>query len=229
MQPLLASGNSYALWAAALPDRPEADRTQQYRERERRESFLAMAVEEDQATAFAKLDIRVEIREPKSTELKRTTELINRTNQFNQAGNRTNLKEIREWHTDPARHIIVVDASDKFGSMGLICVALLDLSGPELLISTFVLSCRVFGYGIENAVVNAIKCMARSGTSGAARPIRGAYRETPHNEPCRQMYPNNGFTWDGESWVLQQVEPLDDPAWLTITNRLSQLSKVHVT
>jgi FkbH-like protein len=218
-----------ALWAAALPDRPDTDRTQQYREREERANFLAATVEEDQALAFAKLEIRVEIREAKSTELKRATELINRSNQFNLAGSRTNLKEIREWCGDPARRILVVDASDKFGSMGLICAALVDLSGPELLIPTFVLSCRVFGYAIENAVLNAIKRMAQGENGGAARPIRGAYRETAHNEPCRKMYLDNGFTWDGESWVLHQVEPLDDPSWLRITNRLSRQSAVHAT
>jgi hypothetical protein len=83
-----------------------------------------------------------------------------------------------------------------------------------------VLSCRVFGYGIENAVVNAIKHMARDETSGATRPIRGVYRETPHNELCRQLYPDNGFTWDIDSWLLREVQTPKDPSWLRITNRL---------
>ena len=34
------------------------------------------------------------------------------------------------------------------------------------------------------------------------------------------MYPDNGFTWEDDSWVLRQVGPLSDPSWLTITNRL---------
>jgi FkbH-like protein len=210
------------LWAAALPDHPEADRTLQYRQREHRESFLATSTEEDPTATFAKLDIHVEIREPKSSELKRIAELINRTNQFNLAGSRTSLKQIREWHGNPAKRIIVVEASDRFGAMGVVCTTLLDLSGPELLVPAFVLSCRVFGYGIENAVLNAIKQIARDEPSGTGRPIRGAYRETPHNEPCRRMYPNNGFTWENESWVLRDVEPPRDPPWLSVTNRLVQ-------
>jgi FkbH-like protein len=218
-----------ARWAAALPEHPEIDRTEQYRQREQRERFIATTVEEDPATAFAKLDIRVEIREAKATELKRVAELINRTNQFNLAGSRTSLKELRDWHGDRARRIVVVEASDKFGSMGLICTSLLDLSGPALMVPTFVLSCRAFGYGIENAVINAIKSMARNETNGEVRPIRGAYRETPHNEPCRQMYLTNGFNWDGESWVLHQIEPLDNPPWLNITNQLSQSGTPQAT
>ena len=178
-----------------MPDNPETDRTQQYRERDQRESFLATTIEEDPAATFAKLDIRIDIRESKSAELKRALELINRTNQFNLAGSRTSLKEINEWHRNPARRIVVVEASDKFGFMGIVCVVLLDLSGPELLIQTFVLSCRVFGYGIENTVINALKRMVRDERGAVTCLIRGAYRETPNNEPCRRMYPDNGFTW----------------------------------
>ena len=209
-----------ALWASALPDNPETDRTQQYRERDQRENFLATTVEEDQTATFAKLDIRIDIREPKSAELKRAVELINRTNQFNLAGSRTSLKEISEWHRNPVKRIIVVDASDKFGVMGIVCVVLLDLSGQELLIHTFVLSCRVFGYGIENAVVNALKRMVGAESGSAICLIRGVYRETPSNEPCRRMYPENGFTWEDESWVIRQSASVSDPSWLTITNRL---------
>ncbi len=211
-----------ALWAAALPDHPETDRTQQYREREQRESFLTgdEAAAEDPAEAFAKLEIRVEMREAKPAELKRVAELINRTNQFNMAGSRTSLNELREWHAVAGRRIVAVEARDKFGPMGVVSVLLLDLSGPELSIPAFVLSCRVFGYGIEDAVLNAVKRLARAGNGGGAMPIRGAFKETPHNEPCRAVYPRNGFTFDGESWVLAEADSPTDPAWLTVADRL---------
>jgi FkbH-like protein len=211
-----------ALWAAALSDHPEMDRTQQYRQRERRESFLSdgAAAAEDPGVAFSKLEIRVEIREAKAAELKRVAELINRTNQFNLAGSRTSLKELRDWRATPGRRIVVVEARDKFGPMGLICALLLDSSGPALAMPTFVLSCRVFGYGIEDAVLNAVKRLARAGADSGPMPIRGAFKETPHNEPCRAMYPRNGFTFDGESWVLAGVDAPPDPAWLTVADRL---------
>jgi FkbH-like protein len=210
-----------ALWAAALSDHPEADRTQQYRQREQRESFLAgsVAATEDPGLAFSRLEIRVEIREAKAAELRRVVELINRTNQFNLAGSRTSLKELRDWQAAPGRRIIVVDAHDKFGPMGLICTLLLDLNGPEVAIPVFVLSCRVFGYGIEDAVLNAVKRLARAGEGDGAATIRGAFKETPHNEPCRAMYPRNGFSRDGESWILGDADSRRDPAWLTVVDR----------
>jgi FkbH-like protein len=211
-----------AIWAAALPDHPEIDRTQQYRQREQREGFLSggEAAAEDPCLAFSRLEIRVEIREAKAAELKRVAELINRTNQFNLAGSRTSLKELRDWHAAPGRRIVVVDARDKFGPMGVISALLLDLTGPALAIPVFVLSCRVFGYGIEDAVLGAVKRLARAGTGHGAMPIRGAFKETPHNEPCRAMYPKNGFAFDGESWALVDVDSPPDPAWLTVDDRL---------
>jgi FkbH-like protein len=211
-----------ALWAAALSDHPEMDRTQQYRQRERRESFLSggAAAAEDPGAAFSKLEIRVEIREAKAAELKRVAELINRTNQFNLAGSRTTLKELRDWQAAPGRRIVVVDARDKFGPMGLICVLLLDPTGPALAIPVFVLSCRVFGYAIEDAALNAVKRLARAGAGNGPMAIRGAFKETPHNEPCRAMYPKNGFARDGDVWVLAAVDAPPDPAWLTVVNRL---------
>jgi hypothetical protein len=51
-------------------------------------------------------------------------------------------------------------------------------------------------------------------------PIRGAVKETPHNEPCRSVYPRNGFAFDGEAWVLAEPDATADPAWLTVVDRL---------
>lgn len=210
-----------AIWASALSDHPEMDRTQQYRQRERRESLLAesAAVTEDPGLAFSKLEIRVEIREARTAELKRVAELINRTNQFNLAGSRTSLKELRDWQASPERRIVVADARDKFGPMGLISAVLLDLTGPAVTIPVFVLSCRVFGYGVEDALLNAVKRLAQ-GTGGVPKSIEGAYKETPHNEPCRTVYPRNGFTYDGRAWVMTEIDSRPDPSWLTVVDRL---------
>ncbi len=218
----LRTWKQLVVWAAALPDDPETDRTLQYRQRREREGFIAATAEaeEDQTALFAKLEIRVEIRPAKDSELGRVTELINRTNQFNLAGSRTSLKEIREWHASPGKRVVVVDASDKFGPMGLICATLLDLTGHEISIPVFVLSCRVFGYGIEHAVLSAIKRLAHGELGGKNRPIRGAYRETAHNEPCRRMYPESGFSREDGSWVIREVDDREYPGWLAVTDKL---------
>ena len=214
-----ASGSTVHL-GRGIPDHPEADRTLQYRQRERRESFLSAGAAEDPGLAFARLEIRVEIREAKSAELKRVAELIDRTNQFNMAGSRTSLGELKDWQATLGRRIVVAEASDKFGPMGIVSVLLLDLSGPELSIPVFVLSCRVFGCGIEDAILGAVKRLARAGRGDGPLPIRGAFKETPHSLPCRVVYPIQGFTFDGGSWVLTDLDTPAAPAWLTVDDRL---------
>jgi FkbH-like protein len=206
-------------WADGLPDRPEVDRTEQYRQRTRREQFIATR-DEDQAELFARLQIVATIRPARAGDLKRVSELINRTNQFNLAGSRVTPRELRAWHDDPSRRVVVVEAADRFGPMGLIAAVLLDLSGPSLEIAAFVLSCRVFGYGIETAVFNGLARLAGASDAAGVRPIRGMYRETPHNGPCRSFYPDHGFTRDGAAWVLERPQAGADPSWLTVEDQL---------
>lgn len=210
------------IWADALPDNPETDRTKQYREREQRESFLAEAgqPEEDPTAAFARLEIRCTIRDATTAELKRVAELINRTNQFNMTGSRTTLKQVREWVETPGRRVIVAEAGDKFGPMGVVSVLMVDASGPVVEIPAFVLSCRVFGYGIEDAILNALRRRAAAAPAREAKAIRGPFVETPHNAPCRETYPRNGFVHDGTAWVLADPGSPVDPSWLTVTDSL---------
>jgi FkbH-like protein len=210
-----------AAWERMLPKQTEADRTLQYREREAREGFIAALAEEDPSALFANLGIRVTLREAARADLQRVTELINRTNQFNLAGSRTTFGEVGRWHGDPDYRILVVEASDKFGPMGLISVAILQRDGESLRILAFVLSCRVFGYGIEKAVINLAKRLALSEGGDGPLTILGAYKETSHNAPCRTAYPDNGFTWDDSCWSFKGYEIEPDATWLTIDDRVS--------
>ena len=204
-----------------LSSQAEGDRTKLYREREARESFVAQYAEEDQGALFANLGIRVTLREAARPDLQRVTELINRTNQFNLAGSRTTFGEISRWYDDPAHSIVVVEATDKFGQMGLICVSVLRREGEAIHIPIFVLSCRVFGYGIETTVLNAIKRMAMIERGDRPWTLLGVYKETSHNAPCRSMYPDNGFAWEGFSWANRGDEIAADPVWLTVEDRIT--------
>src|SRR5581483_4882622 len=114
-----------ALAADLLPEQDEMDRTRAYKQRAEREEFLedAEAAEAEQRELFRRLDFRVTIRHAEARDLKRVAELINRTNQFNMCGSRTTPGEVRGWHDDSAHTILLVEARDKFGSMGTVSVA----------------------------------------------------------------------------------------------------------
>ena len=213
--------------ANILAESAEGDRTLAYKQKGQRERFLAEAApdsalvemlgvdtssahDQSEAEALKKLKLQLSIRLAERRELKRVSELINRTNQFNTCGSRTSLQEVTRWH-DSERHAIwVAEARDKFGAMGTIAVAVVEETTRGVEIPVFVLSCRVFGYGMENALLNRIKSWRPS------RVIYGHFKETPHNQPCHKVYPENGFTWDGSCWTFRGGEPIADPLWLTV-------------
>ena len=195
----------------------EGDRTRQYQERAARQTFLGTLQQEDPSALFGQMGISVRVRLATKADIPRLEELINRTNQFNLCGSRTTAAELDHWLASGERQILLADASDRFGSMGIVCIAIAHCGPHAIEIPLFVLSCRVFGYGIETAMLRSIQCMAWNAIGGGERlALLGHYRQTEHNEPCRSFYPANGFQVDGIHWRLSAESVLTDPPWLTV-------------
>ncbi len=207
-------------WQRVLPNQVDEDRTKLYRERACREQFVTQLSQnrtdaDDETTAFKALGLSVEIHEAERADLKRVVELINRTNQFNLCGSRTSFRELSEG-LGQDRLIILADARDKFGDMGTVGVLVIERKVGGFEIPIFVLSCRVFGFRIEYTLLNTVKRMVDVGVT-----VRGLYRDTPHNEPCRKVYSEAGFRWDGKFWTGQTFKTMDDPVWLSVTTHIA--------
>jgi FkbH-like protein len=219
---LALDAESEAVWrrlslaADLLPEQDELDRTLAYKQRTQREQFLedAETAAAEQRELFRRLEFRVSIRHPEPRELKRVAELINRTNQFNMCGSRTTLHEVTGWYEGDLHNIFIADARDKFGSMGTVCVAVMRETAGSVEIPIFVLSCRVFGYGVETALLNHVKRSA--GFPGRGKQIVGRYVATAFNEPCRDTYAQNGFAEEADAWVYSGGGVIEDPEWLTV-------------
>jgi FkbH-like protein len=206
-------------WSDALPPNPESDRTKLYHERVKREQFvsglsqMSRAVE-DETAAFTALQLSVSIRQVNRSGLKRAVELINRTNQFNLCGSRTSERQLADGLG--TRHTIVkAEASDKFGSMGVVGIMQVDRHSDRIEIPIFVLSCRAFGFGIEYALLNAVRALAP-----AECPIVGCYKETQFNQICRQFYSASGMRWDGSHWIGRIADLPPAAQWLAIESAL---------
>jgi FkbH-like protein len=206
-----------SLLATVLNESTDGDRTLAYKQREERERFLSEASEStgddlkfDESQALKRLELKLELRFASQKELVRVAELINRTNQFNMNASRTNLPEVIRWHESDCYAIWIAEARDKFGSMGTVSVAVVEKTGRGVEIIVFVLSCRVFGYGMENALLNRIKRWLPNA------PVIGHFKATPHNAPCHRTYPDNGFMMEGSEWVFRGEKSIPDVDWLTI-------------
>ncbi len=204
----------------SLPPNPDEDRTRLYHERAKREQFVGGLSHqsgpiEDETAAFVALELSVRIQQVGRSGLKRAVELINRTNQFNLCGSRTNERELANGMG--TRHTIIkAEAADKFGSMGVVGIMRVDWHSGRIEVPIFVLSCRAFGFGIEYALLNAVRKLA----PGDCRVV-GHYKETPFNQVCRQFYPASGMRWDGSNWIARIAELPPDPSWLTIENTVA--------
>lgn len=198
-----------SVWANIAKNSGEIDRTQMYLERTDRENFTSNNVDTDSLMAQLKLAVR--IHEAHKDELPRVVELINRTNQFNCCDTRTTFREIQNQSQDNKWKIYVADAKDRFGEMGIVSVLVASIGEEIINIDSFVLSCRVFGYGVETAVLKHLIDEHKE------FPIQGRIVETSVNEPCRSVFKDHGFVEEYSNiWLLRPKSEIALKPWLTV-------------
>lgn len=205
------------LWSEALEDDAEMDRTLVYRQRAERNAYTQEepATDTDRAALFESLQLQLTLSHATAGDLKRSAELINRTNQFNLEGSRTSLREVTEWHRSDDHVLLIARTADRFGDMGVTCVAAARCDADEMVLLPFVLSCRVFGYGIEDCVLGYLKQLA---FERGARRVVGRYVQTAQNAPCRDFLANNGFVEREGKWTATLTgEVYTPPSWLKVT------------
>ena len=131
----------------------------------------------------------------------RAAQLINKSNQYNLTTRRRTEKEVAAMLEDPAAIGLGFRLTDRFGDNGLISVVLARsdpaFAEDELLIDTWLMSCRVLGRGVEAA---ALACLAQAARSRRASALVGEYRPSGRNAMVENHYCRLGFN------------PIDAPA-----------------
>jgi len=80
-------------------------------------------------------------------------------------------------------------------------------------IPVFVLSCRVFGYGVETAM---LAQMSRLCMQAGMPKLIGRFRATSQNHPGREMYRDHGFQPSGNDFVWACDTTIADVPWATV-------------
>jgi FkbH-like protein len=121
----------------------------------------------------------------------RITQLINKSNQFNLTTKRYTEAEVARFETDPRVLTLQVRLRDKLGDNGMISVIICRWAEADLLeIDTWLMSCRVLGRRVEEAVLREL--LAHAKRRGASR-LRGLYTPTDRNKLVEQHYAKLGF------------------------------------
>jgi FkbH-like protein len=126
----------------------------------------------------------------------RIAQLIAKSNQFNLTTRRYSESEIAALETDPQVHTLQVRLQDIFGDNGMISVVICRKHESLWEIESWIMSCRVLGRGLEQAVLGLLVEHARS---AGARELRGLYLPTAKNHLVRDHYLKLGFTRTNES------------------------------
>jgi FkbH-like protein len=122
----------------------------------------------------------------------RTAQLINKSNQFNLTTRRYTEADVYDAEHDPRRYTLQVRLADAFGDNGMISVIVCQEAGAETWeIDTWLMSCRVLGRKVEQAVLAEMTAAARR---AGITSLLGIYRPTARNEMVRDHYEKLGFT-----------------------------------
>ena len=136
------------------------------------------------------LGMKICIENVSDSNIIRVTQLFNKTNQMNLTTRRLSESELRVWNLQDNQHLFCMKVEDKFGDYGLTGIVGLKVIEEEMLITDFVLSCRVMGRKVEEAMVHFIVSQAK--VLGAL-VVRAEYFPTPKNRPCLDFWRRSGF------------------------------------
>jgi FkbH-like protein len=128
--------------------------------------------------------------------LERVAQLVSKSNQFNLTTRRHSPAGLMKMRADPNWITLTVSLRDRFGDNGLISVLLARAEGSELVIDTWLMSCRVLKRGVEQFLLNAV-CAAA--LEQGLTSVFGEYMPTPKNGLVKDHYAGLGFERVSES------------------------------
>jgi predicted enzyme involved in methoxymalonyl-ACP biosynthesis len=117
---------------------------------------------------------------------------------MNFSGTRYTREELERLAADPNFDIHVIEVQDRFGSYGIVGIAVMDLTQGTLTDLAF--SCRIQSKKIEHALLAYL--LQRYPT----RPFRARWRKTERNAPAGKVFADLGFIEQGENAGVTLLE-----------------------
>lgn len=136
------------------------------------------------------LNMRGNVRRPKSSEIPRFTQLLNKSNQFNLRTRRYSESEIIGIDKSTQKKCLSVLLQDKFSEYGIIACVILEKQNSECFIESWVMSCRVFKRGVEDLTFKAILRIAKA---WGCNTLKGQYISSKKNSIVANFYDILGF------------------------------------
>lgn len=163
-------------------------KTEQYRIRASSENEKAQFNNQEEYLAALELNVIVSIDKLDSSV--RIAELTQKSNQFNLTTKRYSESDILSFMKNDDRSVFSFVVIDKFGNHGLTGVLIASVNKKEVVIDTFLMSCRVIGRGIEYSIWQAV---AKEALKRGCDTIKASYLSTPKNIQVANFFDTLGL------------------------------------
>jgi FkbH-like protein len=167
----------------------DRERSGQYQGNQLREQLRASTT--DLPSYLRSLDMRLIWRRFDKVGLSRIVQLMNKTNQFNLTTRRYTEADVLAVMGDERAFGLQLRLLDRFGDNGVIGIVIGRMQADDLVMDSWLMSCRVLGRQVEAATLNVVAAEARR--LGAKRLV-GEYVPSPKNAIVREHYEKLGFT-----------------------------------
>ncbi len=188
-------------------------RAQSYASERQRRELQASATSSDDW--LAQLGVQVKLTPLGDSDLARTAQLLNKTNQMNLRTRRLSEAELLEWTRSGSRSLLVCRVADRFSDFGLTGIISVDVRDGVGHVEDFVLSCRVMTRRVEETLLRAATLeAARLG----ARELVAEFIPTPRNAPMLSFMQGSGMaSADGQRFTRSTDDVPPPPAGLEIS------------
>jgi FkbH-like protein len=153
----------------------------------------------------------------------RVVQLFNKTNQMNMSSRRLTKDDLLSWIRLPCNRLKVFYVHDKFGDSGLVGVLGFTLAEDRrMIITDFILSCRVIGRKIEETIFYAASKIAEE--QGYSK-IVARYIPTDRNKPCEEFLNRLNGEREGNEFSFYMKNKVSLPEGILLS--LSAVGEVY--
>ncbi len=179
-------------------------------EKERSENKIEFS---DIESWLKSIDIKVKCEGLNENNFQRVLQLLNKTNQMNLSTHRYSEFDLKEIIDNSVREFFAFSVKDNFGDAGLTGIIGIRQDNDVLILTDFVLSCRVIGRKVEETMLSVVIDLA---VKKGCQSVEANFIQTEKNKPCLDFFKSSGFIENGNQFKWNCEEDYIRPYYVEL-------------